>query len=305
MDGGKDRTDDSNGSPIRPRFHDSTPSHTKSMVRNFRLLDLLPEMEPDEQLAVFERVIRSPRPQVRQRALGLGAAILSDTRLLKYLHEEDDVRRNAAVEMLKLRRRRSLELACTLLEDSDPDVVVQAIQVLFHLRDRKALQPLVKVLDHDDPNVVQEAVLALGRLGDVRALPAIIPHLEGIPWVQAASLEAVGRLGSSEHVPAIETLLEDPDLEPLAVEALSRIGGVTALRALARHWLDHGEQFEPAFVLRRIADVTEGLTCTPPKIEGLEEALREAADNRVKEVRMAASRCLVSLRGKSRSLWMF
>ena len=42
-------------------------------------------------------------------ALGLGAAILSDSRLIKYLHEEDDVRRNAAVEMLKLRRRRSLE----------------------------------------------------------------------------------------------------------------------------------------------------------------------------------------------------
>ena len=116
---------------------------TKSMIRNFKLLDLLPELDPDEQLAVFERIIQSPRPQVRQRALGLGAAILSDSRLLKYLHEEDDVRRNAAVEMLKLRRRRSLQLAVTLLDDENPDVVLQAVVVLSHLRDRKAFEQLV------------------------------------------------------------------------------------------------------------------------------------------------------------------
>lgn len=282
-----------------------TPPPTKSMVHNFKLLDLLPEMDPDEQLAVFERVIRSPRPQVRQRALGLGAAILSDSRLLKYLHEEDDVRRNAAVEMLKLRRRRSLELASALLEDVEPDVVIQAVQVLAHLRDRSAVERLMSVVNHNDPNVVQEAILALGRIGDVRALPVILPHLTGIPWVQAAALETVGRLGSSEQVPAIGALLEDPNLEPLAVEALARIGGIASLLALAPHWMDHGEQFEPAFTLRRMADVIEGLTCTPPEIEGLEKALREVVDDRVKEVRLAASRCLASLRGKSRSLWMF
>jgi HEAT repeat protein len=288
-----------------PNLTDSNADPSKSMVRNFQLLDMLPELDPDDQLAVFERVIRSPRPQVRQRALGLGAAILSDSRLLKYLHEDDDVRRNAAVEMLKLRRRRSLELACALLADEESDVVVQAIQVLAHLRDRQAVEPLARVLEHDDPNVVQEAILALARIGDVRGLPAILPHLKGIPWVQAAALEAVGRLGSSEHVGEIEPLLADPDLEPLVIEALAKIGGITALRALARHWMEHGEQFEPAFVLRRLAEVIEGLTCTPPEIEGLEEALRRTVDDRVKEVRLAASRCLASLRGKSRSLWMF
>jgi len=153
--------------------------------------------------------------------------------------------------------------------------------------------------------VVQEVILALARIGDVRGLPGILPHLKGIPWVQAAALEAVGRLGASEHVREIEPLLEDPDLEPLVIEALAKIGGITALRALARHWMEHGEQFEPAFVLRRLAEVIEGLTCSPPEIDGLEEALRRAVDDRVKEVRLAASRCLASLRGKSRSLWMF
>jgi HEAT repeat protein len=283
----------------------SEEQQTKSMIRNFKLLDLLPELDPDEQLAVFERIIRSPRPQVRQRALGLGAAILSDSRLLKYLHEEDDVRRNAAVEMLKLRRRRSLQLAITLLEDPNPDVALQAVLVLSHLRVRSSFDPLVRALDHDDPNIVQEAILALGRLGDVRALPAIMRHMDGIPWVQAAALEATGRLGSSAQVPELERLLLDANLQPLAVEALARIGGVAAFEALARNWIEFGEPFEPAFTLRRLADVVEGVTCAPPEVDGFEDALREAANDRVKEIRLAASRCLVALRGKSRSLWMF
>lgn len=277
---------------------DPSPPATKSMIKNFKLLDLLPELEPDEQLAVFERVIRSPRPQVRQRALGLGAAILSENRLLKYLKEEDDVRRNAAVEMLKLRRRRSLEVACHLLEDENPDVVLQAVLVLSHLRDRKALPALIQVLDHGDPNIVQEAVLALGRLGDVRALPHILGKLEAIPWVQAAAIEALGRLGSSKVIPELGKLLEKPMLAPLAVEAMAKIGGITAFEALARHWTDVGEQFEPAFTLRRLADMLEGLTCAPPNVEGFRDALRVAAKDRVKEVRLAATRCMVALRGR-------
>jgi len=281
------------------------PPPTKSMIRNFKLLDLLPELEPDEQLAVFERIIRSPRPQVRQRALGLGAAILSENRLLEYLREEDDVRRNAAVEMLKLRRRRSLELACHLLDDEDPDIVLQAVMVLSHLRDRKAREPLVRVLEHQDPNVVQETILALGRLGDTRALPAILPFLKSSPWLQAAAIEALGRLGSAEVVPELERLLEDPMLAPLATDALSKIGGVRATKAVAQHWLKHGEEFEPAFTLRRLADMLERITCPLPDVEALTEALRESANDHVKEVRLAAARCLVALKGQSRGLWMF
>jgi len=275
------------------------------MIRNFKLLDLLPELEPDEQLAVFERIIRSPRPQVRQRALGLGAAILSESKLLKYLRDEDDVRRNAGIEMLKLRRRRSLELACHLLEDDDHEVVLQAVLVLSHLRDRRAVEPLLGVLDHEDANVVQEAVMALARIGDARALPALLPLLDRIPWIQAAVIEALGRLGGAEVVPDLEKILDSPTLGPLALDALAQIGGLRAAAAAARYWVEHGEQFEPAFTLRRLADLLEGLTCAPPEVAGLAESLQESANDPIKEVRLAAARCLVALRGKNRSLFMF
>lgn len=280
-------------------------SPTKSQIINFKLLDLLPTMDPDQQLEVFERVIKSSNPAVRPRALGLGAAILSNNRLLEYLREEDAVRRNAAVEILKLRRQRSFNLACYLLEDHDSDVVLQAVLILSHLRDRNALEPLMRCLDHGDQNVVQEVIVALGRLGDVRAFSAIRPFLRGEPWLQAAAIEAMGRLGSAKVVPDLEELLEDPLLGPLATDALARIGGVQAVFSLAKHWLKYGEEFRSESNLRRLADMLESLTSIPEDIMEIEEALEDQVKTGGKDLRVQAVRCLVALRGSNRGLWMF
>lgn len=278
---------------------------TKSQIMNFKLLDLLPTMTPDEQLEVFERVIKSANPAVRPRALGLGAAILSNSRLLEYLREEDDVRRNAAVEILKLRRQRSLNLACYLLEDKDPDVVLQAVLILSHLRDRQALEPLIKALRHEDPNVVQEAIIALGRIGDVRALSHIRPFLAAEQWLQVAAIETIGRIGSPEIVPELEPLFEQPVLAPLVTEALGRIGGAPSIIALARFWLKRPEEIRNEINLRRLAEMLEALTSAPPDVPGLEEALEEQVRAGDKDVRIQAVRCLVALRGSNRGLWMF
>lgn len=280
-------------------------SPTKSQIINFKLLDLLPTMTPDQQLEVFERVIKSSNPAVRPRALGLGAAILSNSRLLEYLREEDDIRRNAAVEILKLRRKRSLSLACYLLEDQDPDVVLQAVLVLSHLRDRQSFEHLIQVLDHKEANVVQEAIVALGQLGDIRAVPYIRPFLNGEPWLQAAAIEAMGKLGSTEVVPDLEALLPDPLLGPLATEALSKIGGVVSVKALAEYWLMAPEEFSSESNLRRLADMLEGLTASAPTVKGLEEKLQAQVKSGEKDIRIQAVRCMVALRGSNRGLWMF
>ncbi|MEM8930590.1 MAG: HEAT repeat domain-containing protein [Acidobacteriota bacterium] len=280
-------------------------SATKSQIISFKLLDLLPTMTPDEQLEVFERVIKSSNPAVRPRALGLGAAILSNSRLLEYLREEDDVRRNAAVEILKLRRQRSLNLACYLLEDKDPEVVLQAVQILSHLRDRQALEALVKALDHANANVVQEAIVALGRIGDVRALPAVKRFLTSEPWLQVAAIETIGRIGSPEIIPDLLPLLGEPVLQNLVVEALTKIGGAQAIVALSEYWLARADELKNEANLRRLAEMLESLSSAPPEVAGLEEALEEQVRSGDKDVRIQAVRCLVALRGSNRGLWMF
>ncbi|MEM9553394.1 MAG: HEAT repeat domain-containing protein [Acidobacteriota bacterium] len=280
-------------------------SATKSQIINFKLLDMLPTMTPDEQLEVFEKVIQSSNPAVRPRALGLGAAILSNSRLLEYLRQEDDVRRNAAVEILKLRRQRSLNLACYLLEDKDPDVVLQAVLILSHLHDRQSVEALVKVLEHEDPNVVQEALVALGKIGDVRALPAVKRFLRGEPWVQVAAIETIGRIGSPAVIPELVELLDEPLLAQLVTDALARIGGAQAVEALSLHWLSKPDELRSEVNLRRMAEMLESLTSAPPDIAGLEEALEEQVRCGDKELRIQAVRCLVALRGSNRGLWMF
>ncbi len=261
---------------------------------NFKLLDLLADDDAGRAARSFrtgdqKRESRRPRP----RALGLGAAILSNSRLLEYLREEDDVRRNAAVEILKLRRQRSLNLACYLLEDKDSDVVLQAVLILCHLRDRQALEPLIKALRHEDVNVVQEAIIALGRIGDVRALQHIRPFLQAEQWLQVAAIETIGRIGSPEIVPDLEPLLEQLVLAPLTTEALGRIGGAPSIIALARFWLKRPEEFRSEINLRRLAEMLEALTSAPPDVPGLEEALEEQVRAGDKDVRIQAVRCLV------------
>ncbi|MEM8964319.1 MAG: HEAT repeat domain-containing protein [Acidobacteriota bacterium] len=272
------------------------------------LLDQLPAMDVDEQLATLERLIHVPDIDFRRRVIGMGSAILTEERLVDFLRDEaDDVRRNAGVEMLKLRRQRAFRLASHLLDDADPDVVLQAVLILSHLKDLRALEMLrTRALTHEDPNVVQEAVIALGRLGYTRALDDLLPLLDGEFWVAAAAIEALGRLGSTAAVPGLVSVLTDILLGPFAAEALTRIGGLNAYHAMARHWIRHHRDLDPAVHLRRLVYIAENLTCDAPEIPGFADVLQShCGEEERKEVRGLALRCLTLLGGQNRPLAFF
>ena len=174
------------------------------------LLDQLPSLPTDERVAAIERLIRNSSPVIRERALRTGAAVVSDERLESYLREEaDDVLRNSGLEMLKMRGPRAIGLALRLLRDPDPDVVLQSVLALGHVRDLRALEPLRSALNHDDANVVQAAIEAVGKLGDARAIPDLLPFLEGDPWLQLATITALGDLRSPAAVGPLTKLLTD------------------------------------------------------------------------------------------------
>lgn len=242
------------------------------------ILDRLLDADVDAQLAMLEQVLRTPDPAVRSRALGLGAAVLSDRSLLAFLRDDaDDVRRNAGLEMLKLRRRRALQLATVLLEDPDPDVVLQAVLTLGHLRDLRALEPLRRALRHPDANVRQESIVALGRVGHPAALPDLVPLVDADPWLAVAAIEAVGCLRATAAIPRLLPHLEAPALGPFVREALARIGGPQAFMALAAAWLARPGD-EPEIRLAQLTAVAEGLSARPAPIPGLDEALAAAAE---------------------------
>lgn len=260
------------------------------------ILDRLPALPLDERVEALERLVRNPSPGIRERALRVGSAVLSDDQLTAYLRNDSDaVLRNAGLEIFKLRGGRSFAVALKLLQDADWDVVLQAVLILDHVRDPRALEPLRGVLDHPDTNVIQAAILAIGRLGNARSIPDLLPFLSGDPWLQMATVQALGDLRAPAAIRPLTDLLPDLLVGGMAAEAVARIGGVAAYRALASHWILYSEQLETESVLGLLAHVLEGLPRRPAPFEGLEDTLAVRLTDPSAEVRSAAARCLLAL----------
>lgn len=260
------------------------------------LLDRLPALPLEARVEAIERLVRNPSPGIRERALRIGAAVLSDEKLTEYLrNDEDAVLRNAGLEIFKMRGGRSFSLALRLLRDPDDDVALQAVLILDHLRDPRGLEPLRSVLDHRDSNVTQAALLAMGKLGDARCIPDLLPFLDGDPWLQMAAVQALGDLRSPLAVRPLSALLTDLLVGSLAAEAIARIGGAAAFRALAAHWLAYREQLETESMLGLLAHVLEGLSHPPMPEPGLEESFAAHLGDPSPDVQSSAARCLLSL----------
>jgi HEAT repeat protein len=261
------------------------------------LLDRLPLLPLGARGEALERLLPNTSPGIRERALRLGAAILDDQVLVDMLRDDADaVRRNAGLEILKLRGGRSYPVALGLLRDGDPEVVLQAVLVLDHLRDPRALGPLRATLAHPDPNIVQGVIVALGRLGNASTVPDLLPFLGTDPWLQMAAVQALGDLRSARAVRPLAGLLTDLMLGPLAAEAVARIGGGQALRTLTDHWLSFGGQLDAGGFLGLLAHVAEGLPRPPAGLpEGLRPSLAEHLAGGTAEARGAAARCLLAL----------
>jgi HEAT repeat protein len=267
-----------------------------------QLLERLPSLPFESRVEAVELLVRNPSPGIREQALRIGAAILPDTRLAEYLRADSDaVLRNAGSEIFRLRGGRSLHVVIGLLQDPDPDVVLQAVLILERMRDPRALEPLHRALRHPDANVQQEALLAVGGLGDARSIPHLLPFLDADPWVQMAAIQALGDLRSPEAIPHLAGRLTDSLTGSLAAEALARIGGEPAFRALAAHWPAGGVEIEEETMLGLFAHVLEGLPESPGDLpDGFRVLLSARLASTSGEVRGAAARCLLAL---GTSIW--
>ena len=270
----------------------AAPSWEESM----RLLDRLPGLTVRERGEAIKLLLRNASPGVRERALRVGAAVLPQDTLARYLRDDADaVLRNAGLEILKLRGGRSFSLAVDLLQDKDADLVLQAVLLLDHIRDPRALEPLRGVLGHDDSNVIQAAIVALGHLGDARTISDLLPFLEADIWLRMAAVEALGDLRSAQAVAPLTQLLTDLMIGPMAAEALARIGGGRAFAALANHWLRFHEQLDPETMLGLLAHVAEGLQRAPRPWDELRASLTDRLRDPYADVRVSAARCLLAL----------
>lgn len=260
------------------------------------MLRQLPGMAVPERLGAIERLLRNPSPTIRQRALRMGAALLPNDRLEAWLREEaDDVLRNAGLEILKLKGGVAFDMAVSLAQDSDPDVVLQAILLLDHIGDPRAYQALPPLLQNSDTNVVQAALTTMGHLGDSRTVPDLLPFLMADPWLQMAAVQALGDLRSPQAVVPLKALLPDLFLGPLAAEALARIGGRRVFRLLSDHWLAYRADLDAERFVGLLAHVAQGLHPCPQASTELISSLEEIAGEGSSHARQSAAECLLAL----------
>jgi len=252
-------------------------------------------LETGERRELLLTMIRAGSGELRERALRIGSETLPESTLVEFLREEaDDVVRNAGLEMLKLRGRRSFATAIALLADPDDDVVLQAVLLLDATGDPRAWPHLRPLLRRPDPNITQAVITAAGRLGSRSAAEDLVPFLSADLWLQMAALAALGQLRSREAVRPIAALLNDPCLGEMAAESLARIGGTAAARALAEHWMATENESAAAQWLPLLAQAlveTEGPLRAPQLRRMLQRYL--TAENHA--VAVSAAEALLSL----------
>jgi len=162
---------------------------------------------------------------------------------------EESERKEAVLELLRLKDRRAVDLLSRLVE-ADPavDVRYHARKAYYLLRDVLPkdrdnpflelpdginLDDLERLLLDENSRIRVEAIKLAGKVDPGSIAPLLRSALaqEKLPQLQGALLTAMGRVGARHDIPAVAQFLtmNEPRLQVQAIETLVKIGGIEAL----------------------------------------------------------------------------
>ena len=144
-------------------------------------------------------------------------------------HDDADIR-NAAMEAYKALGLRGFTSLESLLQDTDHEVRLFAVNILCDVAEPGGFPLLVKAIQDPDVNVRVAAAEALGKIGEVLAVPVLANSFHDEPWVAMAAVNALGELGGEEALEALYGCLEiigarRSPLMPLAMQVTSTQSG--------------------------------------------------------------------------------
>lgn len=202
------------------------------------------------------------------QALGAAGELPAAERLLSSLGDADWHVRQAAADALAIRGgNEAIGAVLRAVQESHHDLgfLNSAIRVLAE-SGIDVIEPLTRFLDHPDAQLRMAAALTLGDRHDGRAIPALLRALEDADLnVRFHAIEALGKLRAGQAVgrlvalaesrdfsltaPALEalaaigdgsiasrltSLLDDELFQPVALDALGRLGGEEVVPELSR-----------------------------------------------------------------------
>ena len=175
----------------------------------------------DDALAVRDRAIRLAARYVEPSVLG---ALVADG--------ENAVRRNAGLTALERQGPYAVPHLTVMLGDTDPELVMFALQSLARIGYSAAGRSILPLLRHKDPNVAQAAIEAVGQLRTREAVPELLKLVNGELWLQLAAINALGAIGAPDAVGPLLSLVPDSVLAEPAVQALRAIAAPESLERL-------------------------------------------------------------------------
>lgn len=201
---------------------------------------------PNERLAALDAAVRGPEREraillaledeavpVRERAIRLAARYVEPAVLGAMVADgENAVRRNAGLSALERQGPYAVPHLTVMLGDSDPELVMFALQSLARIGYAPAGRSILPLLHHGDPNVAQAAIEAVGQLRSREAVPALLKLVDGELWLQLAAINALGAIGAPEAVGPLMALVPDSVLAEPAVQALRSIAAPESLAPL-------------------------------------------------------------------------
>ena len=195
---------------------------------------------------------------------------------------------NSALQVLASSEVDTLSPLLQLLQNSEPDLRMQAALALGEQRDVRAVGPLINALKDDHANVRYHAIEALGKLKAADAVDALAEIAESRDFfLSFPALDALAKIGDIRVAPRVVPLLEDDLLREPAINLLGRLGDDTAVapltallnapdaptdliaEALAALWERYEEQYGEG---SHIADLTSR-EISPTGIQNLLDAL--------------------------------
>jgi HEAT repeat protein len=122
-----------------------------------------------------------------------------------------------------------------LLNDEDPAVLCDAIQILGRRQDAASCARLIELTEHPDDNVALASIEALGRIGGTAAVDKLIQLAEGSNFFRVfPALELLGRSREARALPTLQRLLKQPVYATEAARAIGRIGSLAGVAALVQ-----------------------------------------------------------------------
>lgn len=180
-----------------------------------------------------------------------------------------------------------------LLGDNRWYVVRNAIDLLGEMRAAEAENALLDVVTHREERVRRSAATALARLGTLRSIQAVEKMAtDPVPEVRVHAMQGLGSVKSPRAVSVLARALDhEPDQEVQAVilAALGRQATDEAVARLTKAAEPDGRLFKRKPTALRIAAVQALVEANTPAAL---VALRRFANDREREVRVAAARAV-------------